>query len=1301
MKCLEKDRARRYESASLLAMDIGHHLRHEPVLASPPSMLYRARKFVRRHRTPVLAGVAVVLALALGLAGALVGLTNASRERNRAQALLRQMDLKHAQELFETDRAAEGLANLALLVREMPGDLPVVEWLLNEMTQRSFPLPLIEPLRHSDHVLWAQFSPDGSRILTTLRNNTAQVWDAAAGRALTPSLVHDPSLVPKDAFLEGLHPIFARFSPDGTRIVTGAIDGKAQLWDTATGRKLTPPLPHPDWVSYVAFSPDGKLVATACKDGAIRLWNAFTGEAVGKPFRHAVWANFAEFSPDGQRILTGSDDKTAQVWEVVSGARLGQPLRHEDELKYGEFSPDGERVVTASSDRTARVWNATTGQPLSPPLKHTGTVCSARFSPDAGRVVTASFDKTARVWDSFSGEALGKPMLHKSYVRSARFSRDGARVVTASEDGTARIWDAYTGEPLSEPMLHDGHVWSAEFDRTGRRVLTASADGTARVWDARPGQALHHSVWTGGALREALWSADGSKILVGHGTRLELWEAFMGRGPNCPWDYLDETFSMSVNFAPDGQCFVTASGDGTARIWPTGSRYMLTRPLRHRGRVHYAEFSADNQRVVTASADRTARVWSAATGEPLGPPLEHRDIVFMARFSPDGGSVVTASADGTAALWDARNGRPLRPPLPHPDQVTRAGFSPNGRLVATVCKDMAARVWDPASGRLLWLVRHLGPINCAAFSPDGRWLLTASDDRTARLRDARTGRPVAQPLAHNGQVLWAEFSADGQRVLTACEDGTARLWDARTGQWISEPFRHVKRVAAAHFHPQGNRVLTASADWTARVWEIVRARTMAPTWLPLLAECAAGQRLDPNRNLEPVAPAEWFKWRRQLSMNRPKPEGFGLRQSPAAFERPVNAESARGLAQSKTQAPQENPPEDAYARWAKWFCADRLARPTAPSSANRTEDFLAAISGGEGAWPSARERFGEALRLGGATDGLHLRWLNLWEPTQGAPSPRELAEMEWHSRQLSDPGLAAVAKVWYWFHKGDAQRAAAALDKARAEAGNSSHGVRHAWGRVLFRAGLVDEGLRVLAQAAEEAKKAGDADSALNYSWERYQKLIEYGRSAEAQAEWLPPSSAPPRPADAPPDLVDLTRFYNGELEGWFGASHYGAGLIDLPQGITQAGGTTFDIRNLVQLDSSRRTEMVSHFPGQCAGIPVHRSCRLLHFLHAVDEAEDNGVKVGAYRIHYADGQQAELPIIYGQDVLAWIDDSGATNAPRPTPVWQVRKPPGITVRLFKSTWTNPRPEVAISTLDFISTMTRAGPLLVAVTAEP
>ena len=73
MKALEKERGRRYTTASDLARDLERYLHHEPVEARPPTAIYKLRKFVRRNRGAVLAAAAVLLTLLAGIAGTSTG----------------------------------------------------------------------------------------------------------------------------------------------------------------------------------------------------------------------------------------------------------------------------------------------------------------------------------------------------------------------------------------------------------------------------------------------------------------------------------------------------------------------------------------------------------------------------------------------------------------------------------------------------------------------------------------------------------------------------------------------------------------------------------------------------------------------------------------------------------------------------------------------------------------------------------------------------------------------------------------------------------------------------------------------------------------------------------------------------------------------------------------------------------------------------------------------------------------------------------------------------------------------------
>jgi serine/threonine protein kinase/tetratricopeptide (TPR) repeat protein len=89
MKALEKDRTRRYASPSELADDVGRYLRDEAVEASPPSTLYRLRKFTSRHRAGVGAAVLILMALLAGVVGTTVGLVRAQREAESARQVSR------------------------------------------------------------------------------------------------------------------------------------------------------------------------------------------------------------------------------------------------------------------------------------------------------------------------------------------------------------------------------------------------------------------------------------------------------------------------------------------------------------------------------------------------------------------------------------------------------------------------------------------------------------------------------------------------------------------------------------------------------------------------------------------------------------------------------------------------------------------------------------------------------------------------------------------------------------------------------------------------------------------------------------------------------------------------------------------------------------------------------------------------------------------------------------------------------------------------------------------------------------
>ena len=284
---------------------------------------------------------------------------------------------------------------------------------------------------------------------------------------------------------------------------------------------------------------------------------------------------------------------------------------------------------------------------------------------------------------------------------------------------------------------------------------------------------------------------------------------------------------QTVAFSPDGTRIATGSNDRTARIWDGHTGALLFVLAGHKDGVIDVAFAHDGARLATSSSDHTARIWDVATGRLVTTLAGHDQRVRRTRFSSDGRRIVTAGFDKQAIVWDARTFRPICR-LPHDAAVTWADFTPDQRRIATSGK--LAYVWDATTCKLLHtLVGHRDALFGATFSPDGKTLATASVDKTARLWDVEHGTLLATLEQRTGSVQSVDFSPDGNRLVTAGGEGIARIFDVRSGALIGSLEGHTGSIQVARFSPDGKSIVTASDDKTARIWSAasqVLARTI-------------------------------------------------------------------------------------------------------------------------------------------------------------------------------------------------------------------------------------------------------------------------------------------------------------------------------------------------------------------------------------------------------------------------------------------------------------------------------------------
>jgi WD40 repeat protein len=836
---------------------------------------------LRRQQAAYRLGLWRASLAALALAGLVAGLAGVSLRARRAaelaaEARRRQADMQvnSGAALMEAGDLPGALVWFAQSLQLDEGDArrERVDRLRLAAVLRQCPRLTAICLHHGS-VGWAEFSPDGRRVVTASVDGTAQVWDAATGQPAAPPLRH-PLPVSQ-----------ARFSPGGQTVVTASSParpgqpGEARLWDAASGRPLGSPMRHADRVQSIAFSPDGRLVVTASRDGTARLWDAATGQPAGPPLRHQGELRSAVFSPDGRRVLTtcgsGSGSTTAgysQVWEVATGRPVGLPLLHRDRGVAAAFSPDGRRVVTASLDRTARVWDAATGRPVTPPLWHNAWVDDAAFSPDGRRVVTASTDGTARIWDAASGEPLTRSLPHGSFVHQARFSPDGHSVVTAGRSGAAQIWET-TSDQAATCFLHQGDtVLCAAFSPDGHALVTASRDGSARIWQLPAWEGdllLDH----GSPVTQAAFSPNGRFVLTaGQDGLARIWDAATGArsGPG----FSHGSPLADAAFSPDGRRVATAGADGCVRVWDLWTHRLVFPPLPHPRPVTRVAFSPDGRRLA-AAGNQFVALWDAAAGQRVGAPRSHPGAVTRVVFSPSGRYLAAAGGE-TAQLWETATFAPAGPPLRHDGPVRSLSFASDSRL-ATAGWDRTARLWEVPSGRPAGpALQFRGGVDVVLFAPGGRELLTGSsgaddfDRGQAQLWDPDALRPLGSPMVHRSRVSGASISPDGTLALTATSLGLVQVWDSLSAEPVTPPLRHRSVLPQVAFAPASLRYLTRGSSERVRVINLLPDRR-SPGELLLLSQLLAAQRSSFG-DLQPLPAADAYRlWQDLQARRRPEP----------------------------------------------------------------------------------------------------------------------------------------------------------------------------------------------------------------------------------------------------------------------------------------------------------------------------------------------------------------------------------------------------------------------------------------------
>ena len=270
---------------------------------------------------------------------------------------------------------------------------------------------------------------------------------------------------------------------DGSRIVTGSLDGRVMIWNSADGSRVRTMRRNAGKIFDVDYSPNSNRVASASEDNTGHVWNVDTGRLVGRLRGHTSDIFCVRYSPDGKRIVLSGHIHGILICSTATNAKeFNIPMAHPDSIPAVAFSPDNKFIATGSDDRSIKLWDVSTKKATRIFTGHIRSVRRLAFTPDGTKLVSIGFDRTAIVWNVETGEIIHKLQGHTARGWTVAVSPDGKWIATGGADSTILIWNTETGKQAGRLTDHTRTVCAVAFSRDGRYLASSSADQTTIVW---------------------------------------------------------------------------------------------------------------------------------------------------------------------------------------------------------------------------------------------------------------------------------------------------------------------------------------------------------------------------------------------------------------------------------------------------------------------------------------------------------------------------------------------------------------------------------------------------------------------------------------------------------------------------------------------------------------------------------------------------------------------------------------------------------------------------------------------------
>jgi WD40 repeat protein/predicted Ser/Thr protein kinase len=852
LRCLEKDKEKRYASAEALAQELDRYLAGDPIEARPLGPVSRAIRRVKRQK--VVSGLiaAVFVAVVVGLGAWLNKAREASahaeelkqkeEETRRAEAEMKEAEAKKAQaeaakakaEAAEATAEAERIKADAATAEER-GKKELAQRLLTTARAVQLAEEALAEGKYGQAAALAAWAHESGEAIPGARDHPDRETHHLLLRAKVAWVIARQGPWRKPAWLGGVNASSLAWLSDG-RLLVGAQDGNVIVLDAAAMRGVAK-LP-----GHVPYSPNTGPIAVAV-------------------------------SPRGDRIATGSEG-TVRIWDAASGsliATTGRRPQDDNSIIHLAWSEDGKLVASGTGNpfdgnegKTLATWDAATGKAISGPIEAHGNddqpfgvdglfLVRLRQPNAAYALFTVGSNQMVELFDAAD---LARPQTHfvhshldEIFGTARRPSSDGHLwFATAGRDRSVKLWkdDAVWLAFLE----HEDVVWDVAWSADGRRLGSASTDRTVRLLDfadMRPIARLE----CGAPARAVAFDPGGTWIAAStFDHRVLVWNQSPGfevveRIAHSPSLY------VSIAWSPDGEMLASASeSDRFLKIWDaTGAEKgrIAWETDKETGPIYSVDWSPDGRRVAAAAWNPGGlRAWDVSDPSRPRQVLESKDGTYKSHMTWSSSDRIAINADKGAdgknlAILDGAGHRERT--INFPGGYSSAAWSPDGKKLAVLTAGALALVDPKGEGRTA--IQGEQPFLHVAWSPDGTRLAVVEKDGTVTLRDVTGGgKPEELGTVPEGTASSVDWSPDGKWIAVGRGDGKITLWclDPKLPAIVLRPLGH-SPIVSLQFRPRGGTsIATSHADGSIRLWALYKMLEAKPSSAMALEE--AGWEID-------------------------------------------------------------------------------------------------------------------------------------------------------------------------------------------------------------------------------------------------------------------------------------------------------------------------------------------------------------------------------------------------------------------------------------------------------------------------